>query len=333
MEPEGGIGPERPASLPTGPHPTIGPGTVRMPRWPGPLLGVGGAILFIGALTALALVGEGALSVENPAALGVLAMAGGILAVAGLVYASVRQLRVRRFLAPDRYRGPSVFLLLALVLVVTNLLAVPFLDEMAGLITGEDLSLIGSAVLLVSTQVSLLLVTWLFILRPRALADVRFPGIDTPRAVRMGLAWGIIAWVVGAAVSFVVVAVLDALGIEPTPQTAEQALRIIDPLVAVPAIVVVAPIAEELFFRGVVFNAWLREGGRRAAYLGSSALFGAIHLNLAVFLPILVISLIFAWIYERTRNLWAPILAHAVFNAVNVAIFYLEEYGIIRLPF
>ena len=43
------------------------------------------------------------------------------------------------------------------------------------------------------------------------------------------------------------------------------------------AIVVIAPIAEEIFFRGVVFNAWLREYGERRALLGSAVLFATIH--------------------------------------------------------
>ena len=54
----------------------------------------------------------------------------------------------------------------------------------------------------------------------------------------------------------------------------------LDPWLVVVAIVVFAPIAEELFFRGIVFNAWLREAGRVWAYVGSAALFAAIHLSL-----------------------------------------------------
>lgn len=335
MDPDGGIGPEpaRPTSLPTGPHPTVGPGTVRMPRWPGPVMAIGGALLFLGSLGAIGAVARGLIDLDDPRVLGWLGIAGGILFAAGLVYASIRQIRVRRYLAPDRYRGPSVLLLLGMVLVITNVIAIPFYDDLQGLVTGDgELSVIGSAVILVATQAALLLVTWLFVVRPRALEGMPLPGLDTRGAIRTGLLWGVGAWVIGTVVGGIVVLVLEAIGIEAEPQTAEQALATVEPWLVIPAIVIVAPIAEEAFFRGVVFNAWLREAGKRWAYWGSALLFAVIHLNLVAFVPIVILGLILARVYDRTRNLWAPIVVHAVFNGAQVAVFYLVQSGVIQLP-
>jgi len=331
--PEPGIDPERPPTLPTGPHPTVGPGTITMPRWPGPVLAIGGALLFLGALSAITLIDQGQLVVDDPRMVAWIALLGGALFVVGLVYAAVRQVRVRAYLPPERYRGPSILLLLGLVIVITNLIALPFASDAAALLMGTgEMTLLGTVVILVSTQVALLLVTWLFVVRPRALVGVPVPGPDTPGAIRSGLVWGLAGWFAATLVSAVVVVVLDLLGIEPVPQAAEQALAVIDPWVAILAIAIIAPIAEEVFFRGVAFNAWLREGGRRTAYIGSSVLFGVIHLNLVAFVPIVLLGLILAWVYERTRNIVAPIVVHAVFNGINVAIFLLERADIIQLP-
>lgn len=325
--------PEHGSSLPRGPHPTVGPGTITMPRWPGPVLAIGGGLLFIGALSALSLIDQGSMSVDDPRLVAWIAIVGGILFTVGLVYAAVRQVRIRAYLPPERYRGPSVLLLLALVIVITNVIALPFASDAAALLLGEgELSLLGASVILLSTQAALLLVTWFFVVRPNALAGVSIPGPDMPAAIRTGIGWGIAGWLVATVVSAVVVVALDAIGVEATPQAAEQALSQIDPWLAVLALVIVAPIAEEVFFRGVVFNAWLRESGRRAAYIGSSVLFGVIHLNLVAFVPIVVLGLILAWVYERTRNLVAPIVVHAVFNGINVAAFLLVDAGIIQLP-
>ena len=85
-------------------------------------------------------------------------------------------------------------------------------------------------------------------------------------------------------------------------------------------------------FRGVVFNAWLREGGRRWAFIGSSLLFAAIHLSLASLLPIFALGLALAWVYDRTRNLLAPIAMHAVVNGVSVAFALLAPVDPTRLP-
>ena len=76
----------------------------------------------------------------------------------------------------------------------------------------------------------------------------------------------------------------------------------LDPWLVIVAVVILAPIAEEIFFRGVVFNALLREGGRRWAFIGSSALFAIIHVSLVALLPIFLLGLALAWIYQRTRQ-------------------------------
>jgi membrane protease YdiL (CAAX protease family) len=305
-----------------------------MPSWPGPVLAIGGGAVAVGAAAAAAMAAQGSLGVGNPDALVWLALAGGLVFTTGLVYAAVRQLRIRHYLPPERYRGPSVFILVALVLVVATVLTLPFSADAAAMVLGEgDLSLLGALVLLTSTQVGLLLVSWLLVFRPNALAGLpSLPGPDPGGAVRAGLGWGVVAWFGASLVSYGVYALFQALGMDPEPQAAEQALAVIDPWLAVGAIVILAPIAEEVFFRGVVFNALLREGGRRWAFLGSSALFAAIHLSLVALLPIFLLGLALAWVYDRTRNLLAPIAMHIVVNGASVLIALLVRYELVPLP-
>jgi len=320
--------------LPTGPHPTIGPSTVSLPRWPGPVLAIGGALLAAIALGAGSLALDGQLGDTDPAVFAWLTIGGALAFTAGLLYSAVRQLRVRRFLAPERYRGPSVLVLLALVLVVASAITAPFGADAAALLLGSGrLTLLGSVVLLVSTQAALLLVSWLLVFRPNALAALpSFPGPDPVRAVRTGLGWGVGAWIGASVASAVVVTLLEALGLEVAPQAAEQALGLVEPWVAVLAIVILAPIAEELFFRGVVFNAFLRERGPRMAYIGSAAMFALIHLSIVALLPIFLLGLALAWVYDRTGNLLAPIAMHAVVNGISVTIALLVRFEIIGLP-
>lgn len=305
-----------------------------MPRWPGPVLAIGGALLAVVSLGLGSLALDGQLGETDPVVLAWLTILGALGFTAGLLYSAVRQLRVRRFLAPERYRGPSVFVLLALALVLASAITAPFGADAAALLLGSgELTLVGSVVLLVSTQVAMLLVSWLLVLRPNALAALpRFPGPDASRAVRMGLGWGVVAWLGASLASAAVVAILEALGLDVAPQAAEQALAVVEPWVAVLAIVVLAPIAEELFFRGVVFNAFLRERGPRLASIGSAALFAGIHLSIVALLPILLLGLALAWVYHRTGNLLAPIVMHAVVNGISVAIALLVRFDILVLP-
>lgn len=95
-----------------------------------------------------------------------------------------------------------------------------------------------------------------------------------------------------------------------------------------------APIGEETLFRGYVFNAIrLTFGSRRwgvpLAYLASALVFAVIHVTgvtqgaAALIVPIFFIALVLAWGMHRTRSLLPGIVAHAIFNSVQlVALIY-----------
>lgn len=305
-----------------------------MARWPGPLLAVIGAVLAVGALGAGAVAVQSQGSDVDLAVFGWLALLGALLIVAGLLYSAIRQLRIRRHLPPERYRGPGVFVLVLLVLVLASIITAPFGADAAALLMGQgELTFLGAAVLLVATQAAMLLISWFLVFRPRALEALpSLPGRDPAGALLAGFGWGIPAWVGATLASAGVVWLLESIGFDAEPQAAEQAIALVDPWLVVVAVVILAPIAEEIFFRGVVFNAWLREGGRRWAFLGSSALFALIHISVVALVPIFLLGLALAWVYQRTGNLLAPIAMHATVNAISVALALLVRFDIVRLP-
>jgi membrane protease YdiL (CAAX protease family) len=88
--------------------------------------------------------------------------------------------------------------------------------------------------------------------------------------------------------------------------------------------VVLAPVGEEFIFRGVLFPFFRQLGWPRLAWLGVSLLFALIHLNLPTLVPLFVLALVLAWLYDRTDRLLVPIAAHSLFNAANLAILFLQ---------
>ena len=84
--------------------------------------------------------------------------------------------------------------------------------------------------------------------------------------------------------------------------------------------IVLAPVAEEALFRGVLYTALKQRGYRNLAVWGNAVLFALIHFNIAALVPLLFLALVWTWLYERTGNLLAPITAHMTFNAVNFAL-------------
>ncbi|HWD94173.1 MAG TPA: CPBP family intramembrane glutamic endopeptidase [Verrucomicrobiae bacterium] len=91
------------------------------------------------------------------------------------------------------------------------------------------------------------------------------------------------------------------------------------------ATIAIAPVAEEVIFRGILYPAVKRAGYPRMALWGTSLLFGLIHFNLGTFLPLTFLALVLACLYEYTGNLLACITVHCVFNAANFVALYLQQ--------
>jgi len=87
---------------------------------------------------------------------------------------------------------------------------------------------------------------------------------------------------------------------------------------------VLAPVAEEFVFRGLLYPFLKQLGRPRLAWLGVSFLFAVIHANLPTLLPLFIFALLLTWLYEKTDCLLAPILAHSLFNTANLVILLLQ---------
>jgi membrane protease YdiL (CAAX protease family) len=83
--------------------------------------------------------------------------------------------------------------------------------------------------------------------------------------------------------------------------------------------VIVAPLGEEIIFRGYFYGVIRRFGGRIPALLISSLLFAAIHAHIPSIPGLFLLAMILCLLYERTGSLWAPIALHATFNASSIA--------------
>ena len=84
------------------------------------------------------------------------------------------------------------------------------------------------------------------------------------------------------------------------------------------AVVVVAPFAEEMFFRGFVLGGLAAAFGDPRAIFVSSALFAAMHASVGTFIPLLMAGMLLGWLYLRTRSIWPPIAVHSAQNALAI---------------
>lgn len=94
-------------------------------------------------------------------------------------------------------------------------------------------------------------------------------------------------------------------------------------VVATVLVVVVAPFAEEIFFRGFCYRALRNRFSRWIAAAIVGTVFGAIHYTgpdtLALLVPLALLGALFCLLYERTGSLYPSIALHIVNNAVALA--------------
>lgn len=115
-------------------------------------------------------------------------------------------------------------------------------------------------------------------------------------------------------------------------QTLQMAVKWEHRLVLGLITILLAPVAEEVLFRGILYP-WIKQAGfPRLALWGTAFLFAAIHWNLATFVPLAALALMLALLYERTDNLLASITAHALFNAANFAMLYSLQDKLLQSP-
>jgi len=89
-------------------------------------------------------------------------------------------------------------------------------------------------------------------------------------------------------------------------------------------IVVAAPFAEEIFFRGFIFGGLRRRFSFAAAAIFSGLIFGLFHFtglsSVGVIPQLALLGFALAWLYEETGSIYPPIAVHAVNNALAFAI-------------
>jgi membrane protease YdiL (CAAX protease family) len=91
-------------------------------------------------------------------------------------------------------------------------------------------------------------------------------------------------------------------------------------LALVAAAVGVAPLVEELLFRGFIYGVIKRFTDAWFAALCSSLLFAVVHLHVGSLLPLAVLALLLCAAYELTGSLLVPMLLHALFNLTSLAL-------------
>jgi uncharacterized protein len=86
---------------------------------------------------------------------------------------------------------------------------------------------------------------------------------------------------------------------------------------AAAAAIIVAPVTEEMFFRGFIYQALRRWRGVPFAVILSAAVFAITHIAPLLIIGIFPLGIIFAYLFERRASLGATIVAHMTYNLIG----------------
>jgi|SRR5271154_6742402 len=154
-------------------------------------------------------------------------------------------------------------------------------------------------------------------------------GFNSPQPAR-ALTWGALTGIacapIGQEMNQLIAQALEHWHVEAAKEQAVESLQNAPPgfvrIYLIVFAIVIAPVAEETLFRGILYPAIRRLGFPRVALWGTSLLFALIHYNLTAFLPLTLLAAALALLYEKTNNLLSCIIAHSLFNLAGVTLLY-----------
>jgi len=249
----------------------------------------------------------------------------------GLVAASGSQAIERRARGGAAYVGPSPFLVFAASLPLTILLVILVIGPAAAL--GLDTA--SPAATLLSVTITALIYVGLIrlLVVGTGALDWGAMGVGRFGPTALGeLAWGALlavpVIVVTSLLSVILVTLTGATPDSPLPTPGSAAGLAMNMIAAT----IVAPIGEELFYRGFATTAWARTMGSQRALIRGAVFFALIHvltiggstfgeaagIAFVAFVARLPVSLALGWVFLRRHSIYASIGLHATFNGLLV---------------
>lgn len=123
--------------------------------------------------------------------------------------------------------------------------------------------------------------------------------------------------------------VMIALGIATQADVISEILGEIDaPYLFAFVTAIVAPITEEIFFRGFLFKGFREKYGWVNALMFSSIIFALFHGQIATLIPTFLLGALFAYMVQRTESIYPGMILHFAVNAMGaLVLLFVNQVG------
>jgi hypothetical protein len=258
-------------------------------------------------------------------------LAGLLVLALGVVSAAGSQAVERSRRTDLAYRGPSPVLVFIVVVPVTLIGILVVLAPLSAL--GLDArSPIATTLSLLLTMLVYVGIVRLLVVGPGSLAwrdmGLALPARTAVRDLAIGAAFAVVTLLLGGILSRF---------LEPSPNVLPPAGNPLGLMANLVSAVILAPIGEELFFRGFATTAWARAIGVGPAVIRGALFFAIAHVvtlfdssfaegaqrALFSFLALLPVGIALGWLFLKRGSLYAAIGLHGAFNAIQLVLLYL----------
>ncbi|MCY6372744.1 CPBP family intramembrane glutamic endopeptidase [Clostridium ganghwense] len=113
--------------------------------------------------------------------------------------------------------------------------------------------------------------------------------------------------------------IVSNIKMNPVIQKAFEELAV-SPIVLILTVAVLAPIFEEVIFRGIILNGMAKRLNTKIAIIISAFLFALVHMNLVQGINAFLLGILLGFIYLKTRSIYLSIFAHFINNSVGIMI-------------
>ncbi len=213
----------------------------------------------------------------------------------------------------NRKKSGWLYLIIACVSIsISLLLTVMYLK------TGFELDMIPN--ILVSEAMLIVPTFFMLLFSKEKVRDVL-----SIRKIKWSTFFGVIAFTMAASPLVTLVNLASQLFVENTVSANSDQFLSLHPLLLIFFVGVLAPVCEEVVFRGAIFSGMKKEGNVFKAVIASGLLFGLLHMNINQASYAFVIGVLLGFLVEATGSIFSSIMFHILVNATNAVMMIISD--------
>lgn len=145
------------------------------------------------------------------------------------------------------------------------------------------------------------------------------------RKIKWSTVFGVVGFTMASSPLVTLVNLVSQLFVDNTVSTNSDQFLSLHPLLLIFFVGILAPVCEEVVFRGAIFGGYKKEGNVFKAVLASGILFGLLHMNINQASYAMVIGLLLGFLVEATGSIFSSILFHVLVNSTNAIMMIISD--------